>query len=142
MSFISNVSQTKSLPTRREIDEPFNFDSVGEVAFTWDPARWARHHILALLLTTQGERVMRPTYGAGLRQFIFESNDPVVVGNISAIIEQSLQAWEPSLRNVKVSVVSVDPANGTAEIRISFNIQNSPVSHTTAFTVSGQGVEL
>ncbi len=51
--------------------------------------------LLAMLLTSQGERVMLPSYGCNLRKFLFEPNDSVLVAEVRNLIDTQLRLWEP-----------------------------------------------
>src|SRR3954471_2698630 len=76
--------------------------------------RWAfseaddnvRESIRIILLTEPGERLMLPTFGAGLRRFLFEPNTPATRRLIADRIEESLRLWE---RRIAVDNVRVDP---------------------------------
>ncbi len=140
MSFVPPTNY-HVLPLRKEVDDPFRFDPLGRVAFGQDPIEWAKNHIIALLLTSPGERVMRPTYGAGLRNFIFENSGPVEVQQLSLSISTALRQWEPSLDMVACDVLKVDPFQGLVELRIKFTMRPSIQVHTVQFTFDGTGIE-
>lgn len=135
MSFVI-PSSYRILPSKWEVNEPFQVDTSGEVGFTSNPADWAKNHILALLLTSPGERVMRPTYGTGLRKFLFENNDPLVIQSMVAQINTALQTYEPGITLINVSVVQMDQNNGLVEIRIDYQLRNQGVTLSTTVTVS------
>jgi phage baseplate assembly protein W len=121
---------------------PLKLGTGGGVAYDTDPVLWAQNHILALLLTSPGERVMRPGYGAGLRSFVFESNDPFVEQTIISATQQSLQAWEP---NITINEISMTPDlfnAGLANVTVHFSVGVSPTRHTIAFSMGGIGVEV
>lgn len=121
---------------------PVKLGVGGGVAYDTDPASWARNHILALLLTNPGERVMRPTYGTGLRAFIFENNDPFVEQTMATSIRQSLQSWEPNITINDVSM-SPDPFNvGRANVDVHFSVGSSPTVHSVTFSLGGTGIEV
>ncbi len=61
----------------RNIDFPFHFDRHGRTADT-TPADHLRDLIEQVLLTSPGERVNRPDFGAGLLRMIFEPTSPEI----------------------------------------------------------------
>lgn len=68
-----------------------------------------RQAVLIILGTEPGERVMRPTFGAGLRTFVFE---PITQGTMSQLerrVRDALVAWEPRI-DVREVAVSWDAA--------------------------------
>ena len=73
-----------------------------------------RDNLLQMLLTNTGERVMLPTFGAGLGRYLFEPFDEDELEEVTETIQQNLVSFFPS-----VSLVSVDigeDAPGTNKI--------------------------
>jgi len=73
--------------------------------------RYARHEddieqaVQIILLTAKGERPMLPTFGAGLRGFVFEPNSPATHHAIEDAVRKALVDWEPRIDLERVSVV-------------------------------------
>ncbi len=67
-----------------------------------------RQAIQIILETERGERLMRPTFGCGLRRFLMKPNTPATRALIQNEVELSLAAFEP---RIQVKTVSVDPDN-------------------------------
>ena len=63
-----------------------------------------RQAIRIILGTEPGERVMRPTFGAGLRSFVFEPITPATMSRIETRVRDALIAWEPRIDVHAVSV--------------------------------------
>lgn len=88
-----------------------------EPASTPGPLPWlsgadlVRQSIRLILETDPGERVMRPTFGCGLRRYLMEPNTPTTRSRISREVEAALRAWEPriDLHSAEVSTTA-DPA--------------------------------
>jgi phage baseplate assembly protein W len=64
--------------------------------------------ILIILQTNPGERVMRPTFGAGLRDFVFEPVTPTTMASLQTRVQNALIDWEP---RIDVQSVTVTPRN-------------------------------
>jgi hypothetical protein len=77
-----------------------------------------RDAIRLVLLTTPGERVMLPGFGAGLNTFLFEPNTPATRRLIEDRIVTALQRWEPRIRLAGVAVTQApdDPQGAVARI--------------------------
>lgn len=60
--------------------------------------------IQIILLTSPGERVMLPEFGAGLRDFIFEPNSSPTRARIAETIRKALLDWEPRINLERVEV--------------------------------------
>lgn len=69
-----------------------------------------RQSILLILETEPGERIMLPSFGAGLQRFLAEPNTVAVRALIQHEVERALTAWEPRIRVDAVEVVpGADP---------------------------------
>src|SRR5262245_21951303 len=68
-----------------------------------------RQSILIILGTRRGERVMRPEFGAGLEEFVFEPVSLTTREALKRRVEESLVDWEPRIDVLRVEV-STDPA--------------------------------
>ena len=79
--------------------------------------RFARHEedveqaIQIILLTSHGERVMLPEFGAGLRDFVFEPNSAPVRARIAETVRKALVDWEPRITLERVEVTAGDENN-------------------------------
>lgn len=89
--------------------------------------RWAasmaaqnvRESIQVILLTEQGERLMRPAFGAGLEAFLFRPNTVATHRLIEERVQQALARWEPRIRvqGVAVGPDASDPEAAVVELR-------------------------
>jgi phage baseplate assembly protein W len=67
-----------------------------------------RQAILIILGTDLGERVMRPDFGAGLNDFVFEGVNATTMHLLQTRVQEALVQWEPRIDVVDVSVTG-DP---------------------------------
>jgi phage baseplate assembly protein W len=68
-----------------------------------------RESIRIILGTRRNERVMRPDFGAGLEDFVFEAVSVTTIEMLKKRVEEALIDWEPRIDVEKVAV-STDPA--------------------------------
>jgi phage baseplate assembly protein W len=141
MSFIVPTN-FRQLPPVWEMGQPFNIDAVGEVAYDSDPVAWARNHILAILLTNPGERVMRPTYGAGLLNYVWENDDPLVEQQTINDIQTAVGIWEPNITLNQLEFVPQPDYSGIVMLDVQFSIGASPTSYSVTISLGGAGVEV
>lgn len=59
-----------------------------------------------LLLTDQGERLMQPYLGGGIRQLLFENVTPATISIIKKRVEKTIKAYEPRAELIDVVVTS------------------------------------
>jgi len=81
-----------------------------------DGSEKVRQAIWIVLDTEPGERIMRPTFGCGLRRYLGEPNT-IAVGALSRHdVERALAAWEP---RIQVTSVDVTPGEDSSLVEIS-----------------------
>jgi phage baseplate assembly protein W len=78
---------------------------AGRLIFAAGPDK-VRQSIQIILETEPGERLMRPTFGCGLRRYLMKPNTPATRALIENDVELSLAAFEP---RIQLKTVSVDP---------------------------------
>jgi phage baseplate assembly protein W len=67
-----------------------------------------RQAIFIILDTEQGERLMLPEFGCGLRQFLMQPNNATTRADIERAVSLALQRWEPRIRVSQVDVTAGD----------------------------------
>jgi uncharacterized protein len=67
-----------------------------------------RQSLQIILATNPGERVMRPEFGAGLRDFVFEPADLSTTHRLGTRVREALIDFEPRI-NVQDVAVTIDP---------------------------------
>jgi phage baseplate assembly protein W len=80
--------------------------------------------IRIILGTEPGERVMRPTFGTGLRGLMFEPINTTTRALAQYRVQQALTLWEPRVDSVNV-VVTADPPNGLLNIAVSYRVRTT-----------------
>lgn len=87
---------------------PIQPDEAGDVAMsTYEED--IRQAIQIILGTTPGERVMRPDFGAGLRDLLFEPINTTTKALMRHRIEEALITWEPRIDNISVEISGTPP---------------------------------
>src|SRR5262245_22672275 len=87
---------------------PVQVDGSGRIAFSQFEED-IREAVRIILLTSKGERVMRPEFGAGLHDFVFETMSATNIGAIQSAIQDALIEWEP---RIELLSVKVEPDRG------------------------------
>lgn len=100
---------------------PVRPDPTGGVALV-SGATEVEQAMFLILSTTPGERPMRPEFGCGLRDFLFEPADATTAGLIEYEVRSALRRWEPRI-GVEDVRVSPDPGSpSTLLIDVSYTI--------------------
>ena len=74
-----------------------------------------RQSMRIILDTEPGERIMRPTFGCGLRRYLMKPNTTATRTLMQREVVQALQAWEP---RIDVQSVEVTPGDDPALVLI------------------------
>jgi uncharacterized protein len=90
---------------------PIRVNARGGINWSEGPERIS-DAIWIIIKTALGERVMRPTFGAGVNDFVFQSNDSVVRSEVVTAIKSALLRWEPriDLEQVQAQPVTAEPS--------------------------------
>lgn len=92
-----------------------------------------REAIRIILLTGKGERVMRPGFGAGLHNFVFETMSVTNIGTIQAAIQDALIEWEPRIELLSVNVESDRGEEGKLLIDIDYRVRATNTQFNLVF---------
>lgn len=101
---------------------PIVVDSTGSIALS-EYEQDIREALRIILLTAKGERVMRPEFGAGLYDFVFESMSATTIGRLQAAITDALGKWEPRAQVIGVRVEPDQGDNGKLLIDIEYRVR-------------------
>ena len=81
---------------------PLSVDRRGGLALASDNED-VRQAISIILSTAPGERPMRPEFGCGVHDYIFDVVDATTLGRMETEIRSALERWEP-----RIDVLHID----------------------------------
>lgn len=79
-----------------------------------------RQSIWIILGTAKGERVMRPDFGCGIHELVFERNTPTTAGKVSEAVRDALLSFEP---RIDLLGVQVEAQAGGSVLQVSVDFQ-------------------
>jgi len=100
---------------------PVTLDGEGQVQMVAYEAD-IEQAVKIILGTSRGERVMRPDFGAGLNDFLFEPINTATIALVKQRVTESLITWEPRIDSIRVAVTPV-PEQGLLQIEVSYRIR-------------------
>lgn len=105
---------------------PVQVNSKGGLDWTSGPDR-IQAAIWTILSTSPGERLMLPNFGAGIQEYVFESNGPILWARLESAVRTALTQWEPRIQVVSVQAsASPDPDQvSLVQISISYQIRDT-----------------
>jgi hypothetical protein len=103
---------------------PF-YDGKYSILPRQEDERLIKNDILQLLLTVPGERYYKPAFGVGIRNYLFEPLDNVLLNRLRLSIIDQISKNEPRVINVRVTLTPDEARNGL-NIQIFSNMRNQP----------------
>ncbi len=91
--------------------------------------------IRVILSTDFEERLMRPTFGGGLRRFLFEPNTAATRQQIEERVERALTRWEPRIALEEVSAVEAPENPSVALLTLAYRVQESGERRQTRMSI-------
>ncbi|HLI16323.1 MAG TPA: GPW/gp25 family protein [Acidimicrobiales bacterium] len=106
---------------------PLSTTSTGSIALV-SGDREIEESIRIILSTAYGERPMRPEFGCGIHDHVFDPADATTAGLIAFEVKRSLARWEPRITvlGVDVMVDRVHEATMYIDIRYTKRGTNDP----------------
>lgn len=114
-----------------QIDYPFHIDGRGRVAETGEELH-IRQLIEQVLFTAPGERVNRPTFGAGLLRLIFAPASEELQAATRFLVQGQLQQWLGQL--IEVQAVDLSFSDNDLVIDVVYQIRQSQRTFRSRFS--------
>jgi len=88
-----------------------------------------KNNLINYFLTNPGERIENPSFGAGLRNFIFTQ---IETNNLDFIKEDIQNKIDENFDNIDVNSIEVlrDVNDNTIRIQITYNVPNTSINDT------------
>jgi hypothetical protein len=96
----------------------------GQVAMT-EFEEDIRQAIRIIIETSPGERVMRPDFGCGIHDLVFEALDSATVARVRSVVQEALIRFEPRIEVVSVQVDPAFAAEGRLQIELEYRVRRT-----------------
>jgi Bacteriophage baseplate protein W len=101
---------------------PLRVNARGGLSWSSGPER-IQDAIWIIITTALGERVMRPRFGAGVSNYVLQSNSVVVRTQLADAIKRALVEWEPRIELEAVRVDEVPEQASQVLIGIDYRLR-------------------
>jgi phage baseplate assembly protein W len=95
--------------------------TVQSVAYEED----IRQSILIILMTAQGERVMRPDFGCGIHDLVFTSLDSTTLQLIRSSVEDAMRRYEARIELLDVTVDEEATSEGLLLVELEYRVRRT-----------------
>ena len=109
------------------VDIPFNAPSCFRPNYTTKEA--IKNNLINFFLTNPGERPLNPTFGGGLRAFIFEQISDDNLEFLQEGIQDQLGIFFPSINIENLEVLKQEDLN-TIIVSLDYSIKNTNINDT------------
>jgi uncharacterized protein len=96
--------------------------ATGDVAMSEIEAD-IRQSILIILGTSRGERVMRPDFGCGIHDLVFETMDVETLTRVETAVREALTKYEARIDVLSVRVDPLHVADGELLIELEYRVR-------------------
>lgn len=101
---------------------PLRVDATGGIGLVRADTE-IEESIRLILGTAFGERPMRPDFGCGMHDHVFDSLDATTAGQVSYEVQASLMRWEPRIDVTSVEVNYDQNSQATLYIDINYTVR-------------------
>jgi phage baseplate assembly protein W len=111
-----------------EIAVPFRLSANRGIQAETNLDRQVHQHVLSLVSTELGERLMLPDYGIRLASLLFEEDTGMTARAITDQVGLAFNTWEPGVRLNRAVPVKGDI--GEVRVDVDYTRRESPLSST------------
>lgn len=81
--------------------------------------------IRIIIRTSKGERLMRPDFGCGLKDFVFGTMDDMSMQLIASDVKEAIRDWEPRIKDIEVKAQPDPSMNGRVLLEVSYAVRST-----------------
>ena len=97
-----------------------------------------RQSILIILETSPGERVMRPNFGCGIHDLVFDAIDSTAIQRIRSVVSEALRRCEARIDVLNVTVEEAATVQGQLLIELDYRVRKTNQTGNLVFPFSSR----
>jgi phage baseplate assembly protein W len=105
------------------VNIPFNGPSVFTPNYTTQEA--IKNNLINFFLTEPGELPLNPTFGGGLRSFLFQQIESENISNLKNDVSNKLTTYFPSVNVISLDVFETTGVSNSLTINLKYSYQNT-----------------
>lgn len=103
--------------------------SIAEAIYEED----IRQAIRVIIFTNRGERIMRPDFGAGLNEFLFEPVNTTTMALIETRVREALITWKARIDVLGVSVTADPGEPNKLLVEMTYRVRATNTQHNLVY---------
>jgi phage baseplate assembly protein W len=92
-----------------------------------------RESIRIILATARGQRVMRPDFGCGIHELVFDVIDVAMLTRIETEVRESIIRYEPRVELMGVHADPLHAADGKLMVEVSYRVRQTNQSDNLVY---------
>lgn len=104
-----------------QISIPFTVLQNGAVSVETDPNVQVQQRVDAIVSTEVGHRAMRAGMGLPLSRLLFDPNNNFIATELSGIVTQQLNTYEPGIQILSVQPETSESNDGVAKVSVNYS---------------------
>jgi phage baseplate assembly protein W len=105
------------------VNIPFNGPSVFTSNYTTQEA--IKNNLINFFLTEPGEIPLNPTFGGGLRSFLFQQISDGDLSNLKTDVNNKLSTYFPSVNVISLDVFETQNVSNSLTVNLKYSYQNT-----------------
>jgi len=105
------------------VNIPFNGPSVFTPNYTTQEA--IKNNLINFFLTEPGELPLNPTFGGGLRSFLFQQIEDGNINNLKNDVSNKLTTYFPSVNVISLDVFETTGVSNSLTVSLKYSYQNT-----------------
>jgi phage baseplate assembly protein W len=105
------------------VNIPFNGPSVFTPNYTTQEA--IKNNLINFFLTEPGELPLNPTFGGGLRSFLFQQIEAENISNLKNDVNNKLTTYFPSVNVISLDVFETTGVSNSLTVDLKYSYQNT-----------------
>lgn len=112
---------------------PVRIDATtGAIAFSRHEVD-IRESIRIILATARGERVMRPDFGCGIHDLVYDVIDVAMLTRVETEVRESITRYEPRVELIGVKADPFEAADGRLLVEVDYRIRQTNQSDNLVY---------
>lgn len=92
-----------------------------------------REALWLILATPKRSRIMRPTFGCGIHDYVFAPNNPATRAVIMDEVRQALIRWEPRIDVLEVTAASPPDTANTLLLSVNYRVRSNNAAQNIVY---------
>lgn len=118
---------------------PFNKKKIFDLDYTTKDH--ARSKLINVLLTSPGERLHHPNFGAGLKNRLFQQNTPIAGEELRTIVTPQVEQYVPEIKIKNIALKDGGLQGHTLFVTVNYSLVNNDEEDSVSLSFTNDNFE-